>query len=58
MEDQGAIKGKIKYKKRMGPKISHFWSKKGDPKREEEERRREEEEEEHEQEEEERYGTC
>ena len=36
MEDQSAIKGKIKYKKGMRPKISHFWSKKGDLKCEEE----------------------
>ena len=31
MKDQSAIKGKIKYKKGMRPKISHFFlSKKGD----------------------------
>ena len=30
MEDQSAIKGKIKYKKGMRPKISHFWSNKGE----------------------------
>ena len=42
MEDQSVIKGKIYYKKGMRPKISHFWSKKGE--KCDEERRREEEE--------------
>ena len=56
MEDQSAIKGKFKYKKGMGPKISHFFVYEGDTKREEKERRREEEEEEEEKWE--RYGTC
>ena len=43
MEDQSVIKGKIYYKKGMRPKISHFWSKKGEQKRDEERRREEEE---------------
>ena len=50
MEDQSAIKGNIKYKKGMRPKISHFWSKKGERnmkgrRREKRRRRREEKEE-------------
>ena len=48
MEDQSAIKGKIKYKKGMRQKNLIFWSKKRELQREEEERRSEEKKEEEE----------
>ena len=50
MEDQSAIKGKIKYKKGMRPKISHFWSNKGEQNMNERRREKGREEEEEEEE--------